>query len=184
MIEIEQKFHLRDRDSFVRGLIDSGAVESPIERHADTYFNHPCRDFGETREALRIRRINDSPLVTYKGPTMKGKIKARVEMEWSLAPGDEDGTKWMDLLRTLGFREVRTVTKSRQPFRLPDCEVAVVVDQVEGLGDFAELELVIEDHSNVAKARASIHELANHLGLSDTDAEERSYLVQLLAKQV
>ena len=56
--EVEQKFLVDDPEALQNRLIELGASPSPSEQHSDTYYNHPCRDFSETHEALRIRRIN------------------------------------------------------------------------------------------------------------------------------
>ena len=50
-----------------------------MQEHVDTYYNHPSRDFAETREALRIRRVDGVPMVTYKGTKLPGEVKARRE---------------------------------------------------------------------------------------------------------
>ncbi len=67
MFEVEQKFTIRDLQGFEQRLLQLGGIAGAREDHIDTYFNHPCRDFAATSEALRIRRINGKPLITYKG---------------------------------------------------------------------------------------------------------------------
>ena len=178
--EIEQKYHVDDLGCLERRLAELGAVEQRREEHSDSYYNHPSRDFRETTEALRIRRVDGLPMITYKGPKFPGAIKARLEREWRLDPGDPDGSSTEELLQILGFRPVAMVRKSRRCFRLPGdrADFGVVIDQVQTLGLFAEVELVVGDLSEIEPARERIAELAGHLGLQR--AEPRSYLSMLL----
>lgn len=180
--EVEQKFHVDDATVLQERLAAIGAIEREEQNHVDTYFNHPSRDFAETREAFRIRRVNGVPMVTYKGKKLPGPIKARLELEWRLDPGDSDGTKMEQLLGHLSFRRVASVAKRRRCFQLaePLADMAVVIDDVDGLGCFAEIELVIEDSKNVESARVRIAELAERLLLERP--EPRSYLSMSLER--
>ena len=180
MFEVEQKYQVESADALIESLRSLGGTEGVTESHADTYFNHPSRDFAQSHEALRIRRLNDKPLITYKGPKLPGAIKARREMEWRLDPGDADGSQTETLLMALGFRLVETVRKIRRPFHLPGpwSDLEVVVDVVETLGTYAEIEAVVPDASQVDRAKNRIAELARHLVLDQ--AESRSYLSMVL----
>ncbi len=178
--EIEQKFHLDDLESLERRLAELGAVEQRTQQHSDSYYNHPSRDFAETREALRVRRVDGVPMITYKGPKLPGLVKARLEREWRLDPGDPDGSSTEELLQILGFRPVGLVRKCRRCFRLPEnrSDFSVVIDDVESLGLFAEVELVVAQSSEIEGARARIEGLSEHLGLQRS--EPRSYLLMSL----
>ena len=178
MLEIEQKYRVEDASRLVRQLERINASERDEEFHVDTYYAHPCRDFRESGEALRIRRVNNAPMVTYKGPKLPGDVKARQELEWRLDPGDSDGSHMMELLDLLGFQEVATVRKTRRVFFLPDTDTTLAVDQVESLGCFAEIEQVLVDVSLVETARATNKSQGVRLGLEKK--ENRSYLGMLL----
>lgn len=178
--EIEQKFHIDDLELLQRRLSELGAVEEGLHQHADSYYNHPCRDFRETKEALRIRRVNGVPMITYKGTKLPGAVKARLEREWRLDPGDPDGSLMEELLRLLGFQPVATVRKRRRSFALPGHlgDFLVVIDEVQSLGTFAEVELVVAEDSEIESARERISTLSKEIGL--TRPEPRSYLTMLL----
>lgn len=192
VLEIEQKYHIDDVASLEASLIELGALEQSLQQHADTYFNHPSRDFAQTHEALRVRFSNGIPMVTYKGTKLPGAVKARRELEWRLDPGDADGTQMQTLLKLLGFREVATVRKSRRSFSFQqqDSDFTITIDQVESVGLFAEIELVVQvapDGSDasteardalVGETRDKIVKLASQLGLRRD--QPRSYLRMLL----
>lgn len=182
MYEVEQKYRVEDEPALRGRLARVGATPGGRENHVDTYFNHPCRDFAATREALRIRRIDGRPRITYKGVKLPGDIKARRELEWALDPGDPDGDNAEELLRMLGFREVAVVRKRRESFRCHDAPAGLVVtiDEVERLGTFAEIETVATEIEGVAAARDRVAGLAAKLALRA--AEQKSYLRLLVEK--
>ena len=192
MIEIELKFHVDDEMSLQERLRELGADRVAIEHHVDTYFNHPCRDFAETREALRIRKVDGRPLVTYKGRKLPGEVKARRELEWALDggclvgdsnSGDHDGARMRELLIHLGFREVATVTKQRQLYRYRDEHgpLAITIDRVERLGLFGEVEVLADDETEVEAARTRVLAVGATLGF--TNSEPRSYLQMQIEKE-
>ncbi len=185
MFEVEQKYRVADADDLRRRLLRLGAKPQAVQHHSDTYYNHPSRDFAESGEAFRIRRVDGVPLITYKGPKLAGAMKAREELEWRLDPGDPDGEQMEKLLRILGFRLVACVQKKRCPYTAysaPFSQIAIVVDEVENLGLFAELEQIVGEKSEIDGARARIQDLSQQLGLRT--AEPRSYLELVLEYQL
>lgn len=178
MIEVEQKFIVENIALLRQRLQAIGAVGGTAEQHADTYYNHPARDFAETGEALRVRRINGLPEITYKGPKLPGSIKARQELQWRLDPGDPEGRQTEELLELLGFYRVATVEKWRFPYALAAGAPAIMIDQVTSLGDFAEIELLVPSRTEVEPARQRVANLAAELGLRLP--EPNSYLTLFL----
>ena len=187
MLEVEQKYRVVDTSDFARRLSSVGAQPSPAESHADTYYRHPCRNFVETGEAFRVRRINDVAFVTYKGKKLAvgdDTLKAREEIEWCLAPEDAEGVKMESLLIALGFESVTTVRKRRVSFRWPEdhanADTTVTLDEVDQVGSFAEIEQLVDDAAaeSMDRTAAEIAALATQLGL--TDRVKESYLEMLL----
>ncbi len=181
MLEVEQKYWLAELPAFESQLSAIGAVATVSHHHEDEYFNHPARDFAATKEALRIRRIDGLAHITYKGPRLAGAIKAREELEWSLAPGDADGALTARLWRTLGFHSVAVVKKHRRLFsciRLGS-DLSITIDDVAGVGLLAEIEIVVSDVDSVEPARRRIEGIAETLHLDCV--EPRSYLSLWLA---
>ena len=164
-------------------------MDIPISRV--TIMRYHSRDFVQTKEALRIRSIDSVASVTYKGPKLPvgdSALKARKEIEWCLAPGDADGSQMEQLLLALGFSAVTTVRKERQSFGWPETDpqlsaFTVTIDQVQEVGLFAEIELLIPDQSSdeIDAAGERISDLAGRLGLSKSVPQ--SYL-ELLLKQI
>ena len=136
----------------------------------DEYFNHPCRDFAVTDEALRLR-MDSRGRITYKGPKIDRFTKTREEIELDV----EDLDKMALILVRLGFRRVAKVSKRRKEYLIDG--VTVCLDSVEGLGDFVELEVQGED---AEEGRSRIERLRDELGL--VGSERRSYLEMLIMR--
>jgi adenylate cyclase class 2 len=181
-LEIEQKFRVPDRARLRERLVGAGARLGETVKQSDAYFAHPARDFAVTDEALRIRSTGDENVITYKGPKQQYAVKTRREVELPLAAGAMAAAEFAELLTLLGFRAVATVSKRREQATLDwqGRETNVALDTVDGVGEFCEIELCVEE-SEVAAAQAHVQSLAAHLGLADV--ERRSYLGMQLANE-
>jgi adenylate cyclase class 2 len=178
-LEAECKFRVDDLSQTKAKLLALGATFMRTEEHCDTYLRHPSRDFRVTDEALRIRQINDEAYVTYKGKRLEGPIKIRPEIELKLEASTTEG--WFQIWESLGFEKVRQVKKSREIYEISGehSPMTVTLDQVTGLGCYAEIERILTDASQIAEAQSDIAVLSAKLGLGDI--EKRSYLSMLLA---
>jgi adenylate cyclase class 2 len=172
-MEVEVKAPVDDLALVREALADRGAELVDEREQTDTYFDHPVRSFADTDEALRVRRTDDDVELTYKGPKVDETTKTRAEID--LAVGDEAQARRM--LVSLGFEASGRVVKHRRTFHLDD--LAVMLDRVEGLGSFVEIETVVE--GDVDEARQAVLGLADELGLEER--ERRSYLELLLEKE-
>jgi adenylate cyclase, class 2 len=179
--EVEQKHRVDDVAGLTSRLSARGVVlEEPVQQ-SDQYFAHPCRDFAQSDEALRIRTVGDASFVTYKGPKIDTTTKTRHEIELPLHSNDSDGSQFATVLTALGFQPFAIVRKQRRKFHIEHQGRSVegALDQVESVGAFAELELSADD-SDVDAARRVIGDLAQELRLGV--GERRSYLEMLLEK--
>jgi len=150
------------------------------EYHEDTYYQHPCRDFSKTDEALRIRiRRFDGhfeAFLTYKGPKLDPTSKTREEIEVPINDPDEHAR----ILEALGFREVLTVEKVREKYYV-EKGITITLDEVDGLGKFIEAEAMTEDRDKVPELVERLKKLLLDIGV--TRFERRSYLELLLEKE-
>lgn len=186
MFEIEQKFLVANRDDLLQRLKSLGAVSLGVHTNSDTYYRHPCRNFVETQEALRIRRTDGIASITYKGkklPQADATMKVRKELEWELGENDIDGKQTDQLLLALGFEHVTTVTKYRESFSFEDDQLSdftVTLDDVDQVGQYAEIELLLNNEAEIEGASWRIEKLASDLLLDQS--ERRSYLELLLGE--
>ncbi len=175
--EVERKFEsnhntIRDR------LTDAGFEQTAELSQVDRYLDHPQRHFETTDEALRLRVItavdgaHPRCELTYKGPRRGSQAKARRELSVEL----DDPAVAQELLIAVGFDPVASVEKRRICFNRGD--ETVVLDTVDGLGEYVEVELV---HDDIDAAEVALDRLIEELGL-DLEREVSATYLELILK--
>lgn len=179
MLEVEVKYRYAEWDALRGKLAALGAAAAETRTDVDHYFNAPDRDFARTDEALRVRRVGDANVVTYKGPKTDAATKTRTEIELPIAAGDAGADTATRLLTALGYRPVLVVTKTREvwTFARDGFAVEACLDDAGAIGRFVELEVLAEPDRFEA-AKAVVLRTAAELGLMDV--ERRSYLAMHL----
>lgn len=182
MLEVEVKYRAADRAGMLAKLAGWRAVPIETRTDEDHYFNAPDRDFRQTDEAFRLRRIGSRNMLTYKGPKRDTATKTRPEIEVPLADGDAAAQDMKRMLVSLGYRPVSVVRKRREimSFKRDGFDVEVSFDDMDGIGSFVELEIQAEE-ADYERAKAAVLNAARELGL--TEMERRSYLAMVLASQ-
>jgi adenylate cyclase class 2 len=174
MIEVEVKVRA-SHDEVEERLEELGAVRVAEKTQKDTYFAAPHRDFAQTDEALRVRRENGEAYITYKGPKLDEETKTREEHETHVGDAEEARA----IFESLGFEEFGTVKKQRTVYELDGA--TVTLDDVEGLGEFVEIEIGAEGDAETEEARAEILGTLERLGLNPDNSVRDSYLELLHA---
>ena len=178
--EVEVKIAIDSYDEMEQRILNVGAEKINREVQIDSYYDHPCRTFQDTDEALRVR--SRQPLgkeevdsrnglveLTYKGPKIDRTTKTRIESSAML----NDSVEITSILENLSFKLVANVTKKRQFFSLPS--ITISIDDVEDVGLFMELESVVKT-KDVDHARENIFTLMEKLGLDPSQSIRESYL--------
>jgi adenylate cyclase class 2 len=179
--EVELKFPVGELSAIEARLGALGITPAAPVAEVDVYFSHPCRDFAQTDEALRLRSRAGMAYLAYKGPKLDQTTKTRREIDLPL--GDAARlTNWRALLEAMGFTPLAEVRKTRRKARRAwqGREVEISLDEVVGLGSFVELETLC-DVGQLPQAKQCLESLAAALGLSG--GERRSYLELLLGRQ-
>ena len=181
-IEIEYKFPVLSVAKIRQLLVKMGARSINTSLQVDEYLNDPIRDFSKMDLALRIRQSDDSFFLTFKGPGQDAVAKIRREIETPLV----DAAAAAQLKQTfigIGLYSVAVVEKKRESLSIvwKGHEVEVCLDSVVEVGEFVELELIVETPSQKDAAKAVLNSLAKELGLSG--AIRTSYLELLLRKR-
>ncbi|MEM1873205.1 MAG: class IV adenylate cyclase [Acidilobaceae archaeon] len=169
MIEVEAKYRVGcERFASIASTLESMGFENRGDSlEVDEYYQHPCRDFAATDEALRVRRRGDGAVeLTYKGPRESSlNYKGRLELTARVA----DSEQLSKVLEALGFKKAVVVVKQRRVYEKSG--VSVALDEVRGLGCFVEIEGGLE----------SIESVAEKLGLKREDYVAETYAELLLA---
>lgn len=145
VIETEVKFRLKCSFSdILNKLSNLNPIYIEDYYETDTYFNHPCRDFRESDEALRLRTkcssVGKTYFVTYKSRRILDKFfKKRIEYEVVV----DDLDTFKKILSNLGFSETVSFTKKRIVYRINNSYL--YLDDLFGIGLFIEIEGFEED---------------------------------------
>jgi|UniRef100_A0A7C3SNL2 adenylyl cyclase CyaB, putative len=165
--EVELKYRCAEPEEVLRRLESLGARHVGDYHQEDIYFQHPCRDFASSDEALRVRISEEGVELTYKGP--RGQLPGGKSREELIVPvGNLECL--LELLKRLGFQEIARVRKRRRVFLVEGAEVSL--DYVEGLGAFVELE-------DKGAGTENLRKIAETLRLGGSPLEE-TYLEMLL----
>ena len=154
-IELKAQYDSSKRPELEQHLKKQGFQEIRSFTQQDEYFNHPERDFQKTDEALRIRREqqNDGTshcCITYKGANDSHIGQSRRELETRV----EDEHKMRQILLALGFRSAAEVKKRRKEYKKED--LTVCLDELDGLGNYIELEVVLPETETESKSATEI----------------------------
>lgn len=189
--EVEVKIPVGNLEQLGDSLERIGAVKLNSETQVDTYYDHPCKAFQQTDEAIRLRSrmpysqrssepVDESrPLyeLTYKGSKFDPLSKTRVE----LSVGLDDLENAKSILTHLGFKHVAKVVKKRVFYSLDDLTLSL--DLVEGVGGFLELERVVASKNEIGPEREKMFLILTKLGLDPKESIRESYLELFLEKK-
>jgi adenylate cyclase class 2 len=163
LYEQEVKFEVVSVEEVQRFLERHGFIKLDECMEADYYYDHPCKSFQTTDEALRLRlrRCTNSATaaLTYKGPRMRGEKHVKKREEIELYFDDRELAKISLLLDRLGFKLISSFTKTRTLYQSRGLRASI--DHLHGVGYFLELELVDELSKQLMTDLVSklIHEL-------------------------
>jgi len=114
--------------------------------------------------------------VTYKGPLVESESKSREEIETPIHSVEDVQA----ILDALGFEPAATVEKRRERWELSG--YTVTLDDVEGLGEFVEVEAETAAADEVVPIREGAYEVLRSLDLDPTEQIRTSYLGLLLSE--
>ncbi|MCB9493122.1 MAG: class IV adenylate cyclase [Epsilonproteobacteria bacterium] len=179
--EIEIKFQLSKKDEalFVVWLECNNELYEQ-QKQIENYLNNPDESFFEESKygyidaltALRVRETDSgSWLCMKKGNVdpVTGHTLSKDEHETLI----EDPQETILIFEKLGYTEKILVKKDRQIYKYSDFEV--IIDDVEGLGRFFEVELK-NGCQDAAEGLAKIKLFLKSVGLKSIKQFERSYI--------
>ena len=179
-IEVEIKLKVRDKNRLIESLRDVGFQQGDLVSESDIYYTSRHHDFEKLDEALRIRSIQNlstgekSSVITFKGAKTDKRSMTRKELETEV--GDPKIAR--EILESIGFTPVPSVEKERQHFYMQ--KITACVDRVKNLGDYLELEKMVEVEEEKTEALQELEEVLQRLGYSMEDTTRTSYLSMLM----
>lgn len=159
---IELKARIGDIDAAMRTARELATEDRGMIRHVDTYFKIP-----KGRLKLRVTGRGDAELIWYQRPDETG---TRLSQYTVHPVNDPDSLK---TLLTSAFGLKRVVDKNRYVFMHES--VRIHIDSVSGLGEFIELEALLDRGGSEDEGREKVLRLAERFGVTEGDLLGASY---------
>ncbi len=171
-MEIELRFKVKNLKLIENKLINLKAKFIKNKKQIDKYFGE-INLYKKINYSflLRIRQEGDKVFLTYKGDNFK---KAGVWQEYDFLIKDSKKAELM--IKDMGFDEVITVNKIRKEYSLNSLNICL--DEIEGLGQFIEIEYLSESSNSKKKH----FDLIKRLGIEKNEIIHKGYVTMLLEK--
>ena len=160
---IEIKARARSFDEIRRRAESLSDVPVTVIPQEDTFFNTP-----QGRLKLRVLAPEEGQLIYYTRPDQEGPKRSDYHIFRTSDPAN--------LKRVLelahGIRGV--VRKTRYLYLVG--QTRIHLDDVEGLGQFMELEVVMQDEQSDAEGQSIAEDLMSRLGVAQSDLLEGAYM--------
>ena len=165
MYEVEIKARLNNREEIMQKLHSLGCIFSDELHQIDYIFIPEKENFPPPLgvPVLRVRKQNELHFFTLKIP--QSSRQDCIEKEFEIS----DGNEMLEIIKLIGYKQVPTVEKKRIKTIFNDMEI--VLDLVEGLGEFIEVEKIVKtpDPEARIKIQEELFSFLNDLGITKED---------------
>lgn len=168
MREIELKFKVENINDVITFLKNNGCELSQMNYQFDTIYVENLDDV-ESKEGsiwLRVRKTNEKVELNYKKQSAKKMESEEIEFEVS------SYEKANSFLKALGFKEWVQVNKKRQYLKYKNYNICI--DDVEKLGVFIEIEILVEEQNNI-DYEAQLLNVAKEIGIDINNRIDSHY---------
>ncbi|GGI72428.1 adenylate cyclase [Shewanella hanedai] len=164
--EVELKYRLKSRADFLR-ILNTLNYEVMFEDNleSDWYFDTPKQTLLSDSKSLCIREIEPSGIKLW---IVKGPEADRCE-----ATNITNAESAKSMLVNMGYQVFLSMKKIRSIYFIG--QYHLTLDNLEGIGDFAEFAIMTDDESLIADYKADLEGLAGKFGLNSSDLEYKSY---------
>lgn len=170
-IEVEIKAWVDDFDKTLKFLKENYTFKNEYIKE-DVYLDG-IDSITNTKKEVRLRRVGENSIVTFKERSHRGKVEVNVEKEFNV----DNYQNFLYVINQLGYKEY--ITKNKTGYLFVSGEVNIELSHVKDLGDFIEIEYILEDEKEVENATNSIYTILDNLSIPRSKVEDRFY-VQML----
>jgi predicted adenylyl cyclase CyaB len=177
VIEVELKAHIVDRAAVTAAVAGFARAEGEVDK-ADDYWHGPDWRLHRGSRGFRVRSEGSGSVVNFKMKRNEGGIEINREREFAISDRDA----FVEFAQRLGCepfykkhkRGRKFVAGGTAPYLRP--AIIEIVD-VEGLGDFIEIEVILENEEPeaVALAQGEIRAILARSGVGEDAIESRFY---------
>lgn len=177
MIEVETKVFLGDRLGDVRKKSgEIGKYSGTVTKVDDYYTLEDLERFP--KKSLRVRRVGGFYIVNFKQRlSYKDSIYAKKEVEFEAS----DIRCFLKLIEDFGFKKWLTKEKTCEIYKIKS-NFQIELNNVKGLGWFAEVEYLVDDESEIECARSEVLSVMEMLGCKKKDFVKPGYTKLLWEK--
>ncbi len=178
MREIEVKARIKNKDEILENLKKIGCVFEDVRKQVDVVYVEKVGDlktFLSNKIFLRIRESNGKFIFTLKSNGENSLTKIEHETEVISKEGIEG------ILETLNYVPAVTTKKTRYITHYNNFEICV--DNVEGLGDFIEVE-TITNEGDAEPIQDEMFSFLESLGVKKEDRVFDGYDILILKKEL
>ncbi len=169
MREIEIKAKVTDPKGLLQRITDLGiTLSDPIKQHDVVYAEPGSTDNALNSNWLRIRIENDERAYFTLKRSVVGHLDS-IEHETLVDNADE----LRAIVEQLGFTQYSDLTKIRRKGAYGDIELCL--DEVPGLGNFVEAELIMHKDSDHDKVICRLWDLFDSLSIHKSDEVHEGY---------
>ena len=180
MIEVEVKIPVEQIEEIKEKLLEIGFIYQKTVVETDTYFTSDHYDMRKKDKALRIRKTENldtgevEAQLNCKGPKLDQVSMTRKETEIEILEPE----KMEDILKELEFYPASCRVKKTRAYYTKN-NMTAAADQVENLGCFLELEIIVAKEEERAGGLDTIYEVMGMLECEKTETVRNSYLSML-----
>lgn len=180
MIEVELKAHVRDRAAVEAAVASFARLEGAVDKR-DAYWHGPDWRLNRGTRGFRLRSEREGTVVTFKTKRSEGGIEINRESEFEVS----DPGVFAEFALRLGCERFYEKRKRGRVYKAGDGAGGATIEivEVEGLGCFIEIEVLLEDEdpARVALAQGEIRSLLARSGVGEADIESRFYSELLMS---
>ena len=180
MIEVEVKIPVEHIEEIKEKLLKTGFIYQKTVVETDTYFTSDHYDMRKKDKALRIRKTENldtgevEAQLNCKGPKLDQVSMTRKETEIEILEPE----KMEDILKELEFYPASCRVKKTRAYYTKN-NMTAAADQVENLGSFLELEILVEKEEDRETGLKKINNIIKQLGCDGKETIRTSYLSML-----
>lgn len=183
MIEVEKKAYIKN--PIIVENIKKIAILEKEEKKEDRYFTkiNSSKIDIYSDPIFRTRKSGETQILSYKKKTFVNKTEVNEEHEFDVSTFNL--SEFRSFCQYIGFFPFVEKVKHTRLYRLKKgspFEVAIEHNTIEGLGDFVEVEILLENKNQVEEAGKAIDQILTEIGVSENDVEPRYYIDLLMEK--
>jgi adenylate cyclase, class 2 len=173
-IEVELKAWLTSYEATRKAVEAAGATFVKETEKRDNYYGPERKraldiDFAKD-PIFRIRSEEGKAVVAVKRREIDDGVEINDELEFEIA----DQASFREFARLIGFAPF--IVKRKKSRRYSLGRATIELQKVDPLGDFIEIEILVEDREDIPEAQAEIRALLERFGVPKEKIEPRQYI--------